>query len=81
MVVKHHTGAFSIDKSLRVVLSHMVVKLQERWNEQRTGLRVVLSHMVVKLLLLEKAGEISLRVVLSHMVVKLNTLPFNDILV
>ena len=57
-------------KSLRVVLSHMVVKqlLSASGHVQR--LRVVLSHMVVKLCLFLLSSSVGLRVVLSHMVVK-----------
>ena len=51
--------------SLRVVLSHMVVKLDTGMQRLEEGLRVVLSHMVVK----QEEGlellEVRLRVVLS----------------
>ena len=57
---------------LRVVLSHMVVKLENGFIEVAASLRVVLSHMVVKPLDNYIIPRTCLRVVLSHMVVKLS---------
>ena len=57
--------------SLRVVLSHMVVKQVPVDTLVRVRLRVVLSHMVVKPVLSNVFFALCLRVVLSHMVVKL----------
>ena len=57
--------------SLRVVLSHMVVKRFVVLQNVADSLRVVLSHMVVKQLFPASGHVQRLRVVLSHMVVKL----------
>ena len=55
---------------MRVVLSHMVVKLCYEAKTPLISLRVVLSHMVVKPVLSYNEPAQRLRVVLSHMVVK-----------
>ena len=48
MVVKHREVSIDSRYSLRVVLSHMVVKRQLWQRYTAASLRVVLSHMVVK---------------------------------
>ena len=70
MVVKQVSNIRSPCYCLRVVLSHMVVKLTNIEELNDMGLRVVLSHMVVKLNWYTISSVRSLRVVLSHMVVK-----------
>ena len=65
------TARLRPSRSLRVVLSHMVVKQSIPHNFRSRCLRVVLSHMVVKPGRFRNGNEASLRVVLSHMVVKL----------
>ena len=52
MVVKHIPPIKITATSLRVVLSHMVVKLWDPMAHDGMGLRVVLSHMLVKLVIL-----------------------------
>ena len=61
--------------SLRVVLSHMVVKRFPISIGKIFSLRVVLSHMVVKPPYVVCPSYIRLRVVLSHMVVKRRSKP------
>ena len=71
MVVKQLLATDPTIRSLRVVLSHMVVKHPRPFVTGYNGLRVVLSHMVVKQMISKTEISFSLRVVLSHMVVKL----------
>ena len=73
MVVKPQLHTLCRHHSLRVVLSHMVVKLPGAEQNTGCGLRVVLSHMVVKHRFHRHIWKYRLRVVLSHMVVKLST--------
>ena len=70
MVVKPFFPILSPARCLRVVLSHMVVKLVAVLSLFPERLRVVLSHMVVKQAGYSVRYGARLRVVLSHMVVK-----------